>query len=90
MGTKKQESRAQYWREQIEQAKSFPGTATEYCRQQGLNLTAFYSWRKRFKIEERSVSPFAAVEVMSDGRADWLPDAKWLAEFVHHLRGVRP
>ena len=96
MRSKNKQSKSDYWREQVRQADSFNGTATEFCRERGLNLAPFYFWRKRFRTETRShgrppvASPFVAVEVLPQDRGDWLPDAKWLAEFVHHLRGVRP
>jgi len=95
MKAKRHESKSEFWREQVRQADLFEGTATAFCRQRGLNLAPFYSWRRRFRAEvqdqSRSVvrSPFVAVEVLPENRASHLPDPKWLAEFVRHLSGVQ-
>jgi hypothetical protein len=95
MRTKRHEPKSEFWRKQVHQAEGFEGSATEFCRQRGLNLAPFYSWRKRFRAEvqnqSRSVvrSPFVAVEVLPENRTNRLPDPKWLAEFVRHLSGVQ-
>lgn len=81
--------RSEFWREQMRLADEFPGTATEFCRQSGLSLAGFYSWRKKFKADSKKklapVSPFVAVEVLPSPAR--LPDAKWVAEFIQHLMG---
>jgi hypothetical protein len=95
MKSKDQLSKSEFWREQIRQAENFQGTATEFCRQKGLNLAPFYFWRKRVRAEGQSrrrlpvSSPFVAVEVLPESRSGRLPDAKWLAEFVLRLYGVQ-
>jgi hypothetical protein len=95
MKSKRQESKSEFWREQVREAESFPGTATAFCRQRGLNLAPFYSWRKRIRAEVQSQSrsiansPFVPVEVLRGDRMGRWPDPKWLAEFVRHLSGVQ-
>jgi transposase-like protein len=84
--TNHQESRSEYWREQVRLAEAFDGTAAAFCRRNNLNPTAFYFWRKRLKDRAVVQSPFVAVEVMPERRR--LPEAKWLAEFIQHLTEV--
>ena len=83
----KSKFRSEFWRAQVRQAAEFSGTASEFCRQNDLNLQAFYSWRKRFKAEAKiapsAASPFVAVEVLPDRSR--LPDPRWLAELIHYL-----
>lgn len=84
----KQESASEYWREQVRLSEAFDGTAAEFCRQNNVNPASFYIWRKKLKNSGcRGVivkSPFVAVEVIPNPRRP-LPDAKWVAELIHHL-----
>jgi len=87
---KVEESKAEIWRKHIESARSFPGTAREYCERHSLQVQSFYQWRKRlFAVSGLKRSSFVPV-VMSRvepeplRRTD-LPDAQWTAEFILHL-----
>jgi hypothetical protein len=90
----KKQSRSEFWRTQVRESDDFSGNATEFCRQRGLNLGPFYSWRKRVRSEQGQAnisSRFVPVEVLLGEPARQLPDPKWLAELIHFLaRGVRP
>jgi hypothetical protein len=90
---KPKQSRSEYWRKQLREAEVFPGTASAFCRARGLNVSAFYVWRRRMRSEGRQPtlsSAFVPVEVVREDRRAGLPDAKWLAEFIVHLQGARP
>ncbi len=84
----KEESASEYWREQVRLSEAFDGTAAEFCRQNNINSTSFYIWRKKLKdrVTRGAMvkSPFIAVEVIPDPRR-FLPDPKWVADLIRHL-----
>jgi len=82
----KHESASEYWRGQVRLSEAFEGTAAEFCRQNKINPTSFYLWRKKLKESRGAIvkSPFVAIEVMPEPRR-LLPDPKWVAELIHHL-----
>jgi hypothetical protein len=92
----KKTSKEKYWRSQLAAAEQFPGSQREFCNSQGLSIHTFQYWRQKLSprknirdMQPVKPAPFVEVEVMPS-RSLALPDAKWLAEFIHHLQaGVR-
>lgn len=85
--------RAKFWQQHIEAAKSFRGSAAQYCDRERIALQSFYQWRSRLsssKIPARA-NAFAPVEILaasgqqSSPQYRTLPDPKWTAMFVSHL-----
>jgi len=79
------------WASLVAEAAGTKVTAAQFCRERNVSLDNFYMWRRKLK-GSRSVpaaaNPFAKVEVV-DQRQN-LPDAKWVADFLHHFLGVAP
>mgnify|MGYP006990015815 CR=1 FL=1 len=85
--------RAKYWQKHVEAAKSFRGSAVEYCAREKIGLHSFYQWRRRLS-SAKALAPdpiFAPVEVFPASSAQnfqrscSLADPKWAAVFVSHL-----
>ncbi|MBK7845392.1 MAG: hypothetical protein IPJ71_17235 [Bdellovibrionales bacterium] len=86
----------EYWQTKIREAESFSGPETEFCRQEGLNNTAFKNWKYRLSRGSKSggnrrrrslSSTFVPVEVKTPRAAHSLPDAQWVAELIFYLQG---
>ena len=84
------------WQEHINKAEGFSGSQAQYCREVGISKSQFGYWKTRLnqdKVKSQGsvdlksrLSKFLAVEVSSiKGRN--LPEAKWVAEFLHHFLG---
>ena len=88
------QSKSEIWRKHVESAKSFPGSAREYCERHALEVQSFYQWRKKLAVSDSKRPSFVPV-VLSELEQEslptaYLPDARWTAEFLRHLlRGVR-
>lgn len=75
------------WRDHVLKAGEFSGPAVEYCRQNNLNPTTFYSYKRRFVLASKAPSRKKFVRVVSEPSklkpsVRSLPDPRWLAEFV--------
>jgi hypothetical protein len=44
------------WRDYVERAKQFRGTAAEFCRREGIEVSSFYKWRHNLVRESRQSS----------------------------------
>ena len=67
--TSKAQSREQYWRMHIEQARAMGMRYTDYARQHDLKLGTLYSWSKRFRqggSEKTGQPTFASVRVIEE------------------------
>ena len=89
MKTKKQENQEK-WHQIVSEAESYPSSLAAYCRIKGIPKGTLYHWRRVFQAKSAiqkvaPLNPFSKVEVVHSHPA--LPDAKWVAEFVHHLMG---
>ena len=61
------QSREQFWRMHIEQARAMGMRYTEYARQHDLNLGTLYSWSKRFRqsgCNKADHPTFAKVQIL--------------------------
>ena len=90
--TAKQIAKQDFWRSHVEAAARFDGDATAYCREHGIEVANFYSWRKKLgKLCPRpqaAVSPFCPVEVVGGSGCN-LPNPRWVAEVILRLaRGM--
>lgn len=87
----KRSGAAQIWRERVEAAKSFRGSALSSCRAHNINANSFYNWRRRFAGEaEKPRSSFVPVVVHAERPAIMppgagLPEARWVAEVLSHF-----
>jgi len=89
---KRADARGQ-WLDHVRQAREYEGGLAAYCRQAGISVRGLSYWRKKCgtvsaesPIERPSA--FIPVHVMaaeSAVRSSGLPDAKWLADLIHHL-----
>ena len=91
MKTKKVENQ-ENWRQLVNEAEGYPASLAAYCRTKGISKSKFYFWRKKFQKGDSArsmtpINPFSRLEVVADSRPP-LPDAQWVAEFVHHLLGA--
>ena len=89
MKTKKHENQEK-WRQIVSEAESYPASLAAYCRNKGIPKGTFYHWRNKLKAKNpiqkgTPLNPFSRVEVVDTRPV--LPDAKWVAEFIHHLMG---
>ncbi len=89
MKTKKQEN-LDKWRQIVKEAESYPASLAAFCRYRGISKGSLYGWRRKLKESApirniTPLNPFSGVDVVDSRPA--LPDAKWVAEFVHHLLG---
>lgn len=92
---KTQQRAAQLWQGRIEAAKAFPGSAAEFCRQEGIDSSSFYFWRRKLAAESNTASPFvpaviAAQPVQASTQEESrLPDPKWIGEMLASMiRGL--
>ena len=81
---------ARVWRERIEAAKSYQGTAADYCRSAGINSTSFYLWRIKLRRESAAafvpaVVAYETVEARGRDVSGDLPDPKWLGEVLSSM-----
>ena len=84
--------RAKFWQRHVEAAKSFAGTAQQYCDEHDLEPSSFYQWRKRLFISTENPGrlDFLPVVVSGPGQSgassqSALPSAQWVAEVMVHL-----
>ncbi len=79
--------RKEFWLSHLNQAQSFSGTDTEYCRQHNLNIKTFGQYKIKYgftKSKKTGSGGFAKVKVDTPiflSKIDY-PDAKWLADFL--------
>ena len=67
--TSEPQSREQFWRMHIEQARAMGMRYTEYAREHDLKLGTLYSWSKRFRqggSENTGQPTFASVRVIEE------------------------
>jgi hypothetical protein len=85
-----------FWKQHIEAAKSFPGSAQKYCDANEIESPSFYSWRKRLSGIARDPGSAKFLPVIISGSeqateqsARELPNAQWVAQVMLHLiRGL--
>jgi hypothetical protein len=90
----------EYWKDQLEKFESFPGSAREYCKQNGLRYGRFYRYKRKFgfiKVRRAPQKAFVQIKAVEETaekeklvvrpRASTLPDPKWMAEFIKELLG---
>ncbi len=78
----------EFWQKHVLLASQHAEGSVGYCREHGLDVVQLYKWRSQLKKVSRPLKPFARVEVVD--LKPKLPEAKWVAEFVHHfLRGAK-
>lgn len=94
---KHKEEKIQFWQGHFAAVETFQGSVKAYCKSQGLQLSTFYSWRKKLfcRSKPEKCSSFLPVivrpplTVKKEDRISALPDAQWVAEvMVHLLRGL--
>ena len=81
---------ARFWQQHIEAAKSFPGSAQQYCDAHEIQSASFYSWRKRLSGVRDHKAKFLPVIISESERPAEqseraLPNAQWVAEVMAHL-----
>ena len=85
-----------FWKQHIEAAKSFSGSAQEYCDAHEIQSPSFYSWRKRLSAVARDPNKAKFLPVIiseaerpAEQLERVLPNAQWVAEVMLHLiRGL--
>lgn len=86
--------RAKFWQQHIDTAKSFPGSAQQYCDEHELESSSFYQWRKRLSgsqsLKKSDFLPVVVATERTERPSDpVLPNAQWVAEvMVYLLRGL--
>ena len=92
--------RREFWHAHWQHCQALGMTQKDYAKREGLTLTVFYGWTKRFKREAGAVSNFRQATVMPetsvqyrlcfpDGLVlEWCgqPDAEQLSRLVKQLR----
>ncbi|MFN7728334.1 MAG: IS66 family insertion sequence element accessory protein TnpA [Bdellovibrio sp.] len=91
-----------FWRQHIELANRYPDGIQKYCRANGLASQTLDKWRRNLSLKTKKstanlvpTNPFAEVRVCRpkvESKVECkvnLPEAKWLAEFIHQLIEVR-
>jgi len=91
----------EYWKNQMDRFETFPGSAREYCKQNGLRYGRFYRYKKKLGfikvrspykkafVQIKAIEPAVEKEpkVKTLPRQPNLPDAKWVAQFLKELLG---
>lgn len=85
-----------FWRRHLDLGNQYPDGILKYCEANGLASQTFYKWKLRLKSRVIKNLPakrlprnsFAEVQVCDPEVVPRhsLPDAKWLAQFIFHLR----
>ena len=57
------ENRRQFWQAHFQRCKELGMTLKTYAEQEGLTVSVFYGWSKRFKREKAATSTFSRVRV---------------------------
>lgn len=89
----KRTSNENQWQEHLRKAHLHPGGVSAYCREAGLARSTASYWHAKFSERRVDRSPtqnpaFISVQVLEpadDTPSSQLPDAKWVAEILHHL-----
>ena len=63
--SKRDQERAQFWRQVIGQWQASGQSVSAFCREHGLSEGGFYAWRKRFVGQEQGPT-FVPVRVIPD------------------------
>ena len=93
------QDRRQFWRAHFERCRELGMTLKSYAEQEGLTVSVFYGWSKRFKREQTNRSKFSKVTIAASTPAEyrlrfpsglvleWVgdPDAAQLARLVKLL-----
>lgn len=87
----------EFWQKQIESARKFPGSQAAFCKANNLSINTFNYYRKKFGNYKKSVptiaGPFVEVAIKKPNSSlggRFLPDPKWVADFILHLqKGLR-
>ncbi|PLY11930.1 MAG: hypothetical protein C0631_18480 [Sedimenticola sp.] len=66
-----QQDRRQFWRAHYDRCHQLGLTLKGYAEQEGLTVSVFYGWSKRFKREASATSRFTRVEIGTTGPADY-------------------
>lgn len=53
---KRDESKEQFWRQAVAEARSREGTVREFCGERGLKESRFYFWQRKLKTQEASAA----------------------------------
>jgi hypothetical protein len=91
----------EYWKEQLERFKTFPGSAREYCKQNNLRYGRFYRYKKKLGfiktrkapqkafVQIKTIEPAVEKEpkVKTLSRSSNLSDPKWVAQFLKEFLG---
>jgi len=91
--------RRQFWLAHFERCRELGMTLKSYAEQEGLTVSVFYGWSKRFKREQANESKFSKVRIAASTPAEyrlsfpsglileWVgdPDAAQLARLVKLL-----
>lgn len=88
--TKSKFERSKIWRKRVEAAESSPGGIGAYCKQEGIDPSSLYSWRRKFASERVPAMVTSEVLSMDSEPRSCLPDAKWVGEMLsseHSFRG---
>jgi hypothetical protein len=75
-------SKAEFWKGHVLAAEKFIGSDVGYCREHELNPGTFYAYKRKFRKTVVRKRAQAFVEVQRVSRAEPLPSAAWLAEFL--------
>jgi hypothetical protein len=94
---KNKSEKREFWREQIKSAAKFQGSTAAFCKANNLSINTLNYYRKKFDKEKNPVpvvtKPFVEVTVEKPtmgSRKGFLPDPKWVADFILHLQaGLR-
>lgn len=66
-----QQDRRQFWRVHYDRCRELGMTLKSYAEQEGLTVSVFYSWSKRFKKDAAATPGFARVELAPSTQADY-------------------
>jgi hypothetical protein len=71
--------KAEYWQEQINNWQSSHLTQVQFCQQQGLAMSTFYSWQKKLRTETVSEQqlPPPFIELPLDSLHTPEPENHW-------------
>ena len=65
------ENRRQFWHAHFQRCRKLGMTRKAYAEQEGLTVSVFYGWSKRFKREEAAASTFSRVTVKPSSSVEY-------------------
>jgi len=86
------------WKAHVLSASKFRGSDAEYCRRNGLGPSMFRAQKRKYRVSKPQPESFLKIECAEVSRSQSatarprelaMPDARWTAEFIAVLMGLR-